>query len=433
MSKIFNIKDQKSMKRFDELQLQRSNNFDAVSNDVIEIISKIRDHGDDALIEYTNRFDKNKLILDDLLICKNIIDQSINNIDEDLSNALRFSYKRIYDYHKHIKPENKFYVDEIGTKIDLVWNPIESVGIYVPGGKAIYPSSVLMNAIPAIVAGAKRIVMVTPSINGTPNESILAAASICNVNEVYQIGGAQAIAALAYGTSSIRKVDMIVGPGNSYVAAAKKNVFGDVGVDMVAGPSEVLVVADSTVDSDWVIEDLFAQAEHDDNAQSILVTKDIEFANIIEQKINQRLSQIEENSTLKNSWNSYGSIILCENNKEITDFINYIAPEHLQLCTLDANDLVKSISNAGAIFIGEYTPEAIGDYVAGSNHVLPTLQTAKFSSGLSVLNFMKKTSIIECDKDNFQKIAPSAISIAEEEGLMSHARSLKLRLNKINK
>ncbi|MDG2187988.1 MAG: histidinol dehydrogenase [Hyphomicrobiales bacterium] len=434
MSKIFNIKDLQSMKRFYELQRERSDSFSGVSKDVIEIISKIKDKGDDALIEYTNRFDQNNLILQDLRVDNSIIRNSIKNISEDLLEALLFSYERIHDYHKELKPSDKSYVDKIKTKIDLKWSPIDSVGIYVPGGKAIYPSSVLMNVIPAIVAGVKRIVMVTPSINGALNESILAAADICKVDEIYRIGGAQAIAALAYGTSLIKKVDMIVGPGNSYVAAAKKHVFGDVGIDMVAGPSEVVVVADADIDPDWVIEDLFAQAEHDNNAQSILITRDIEFASIIERKINDRLSKMKELNTLKNSWERYGSIILCDNIEEISNLINDIAPEHLQLCISNANELLKSIKNAGAIFIGKYTPEAIGDYVAGSNHVLPTLQTAKFSSGLSVLNFMKRTSIIECNKDNFNQIAPSAITIAEEEGLISHARSLRVRLDsKISK
>ena len=333
-------------------------------------------------------------------------------------------------YHKKLKPENLSYTDQIDIKIEQRWTPVESVGVYVPGGKAIYPSSVLMNVIPALVAGVRRIVMVTPSMNGILNNSILAAASICNVEEVYRIGGAQAIAALAYGTDQIDKVDMIVGPGNSYVAAAKKQVFGDVGIDMVAGPSEVMVVADADMDLEWVVEDLFAQAEHDDNAQSILVTKDIGFAKRVLERINQRLEDLDDGVTLKNSWTRYGCIIICDTNEEIIKFINELAPEHLQLCTPDARDLSEQVKNAGAIFVGKYTPEAVGDYVVGTNHVLPTMQTARFSSGLSVQTFMKRTSVVECGKSNFNEIAPSAITIAEQEGLKSHADSLRARLNR---
>ena len=429
MKKIFNINDIKSMNEFYQLQANRKLNFNEISGVVDAIISSIKEGKDSALLRHTNELDNNQLSQEDLKLNKNLLGKSIENISKELLSSLNYAHDRILAYHKKLKPENLSYTDQIDVKIEQRWTPIESVGVYVPGGKAIYPSSVLMNVIPAQVAGVSRIVMVTPSMNGVLNSSILAAASICNVEEVYRIGGAQAIAALAYGTDKIDKVDMIVGPGNSYVAAAKKQVFGDVGIDMVAGPSEVMVVADADMDLEWVVEDLFAQAEHDDNAQSILVTKDIDFAKSVLERINQRLEDLD-GETLKNSWTRYGCIIICDTNEEIIKFINELAPEHLQLCTSDARDLSEQVKNAGAIFVGKYTPEAAGDYVVGTNHVLPTMQTARFSSGLSVQTFMKRTSVVECDKSNFNEIAPSAITIAEQEGLTSHADSLRARLNR---
>ena len=429
MKKIFNINDIKSMNEFYQLQANRKLNFNEISGVVDAIISSIKEGKDSALLRHTNDLDNNQLSQEDLKLDKNLLGKSIENISKELLSSLNYAHDRILAYHKKLKPENLSYTDQIDVKIEQRWTPIESVGVYVPGGKAIYPSSVLMNVIPAQVAGVSRIVMVTPSMNGVLNSSILAAASICNVEEVYRIGGAQAIAALAYGTDKIDKVDMIVGPGNSYVAAAKKQVFGDVGIDMVAGPSEVMVVADADMDLEWVVEDLFAQAEHDDNAQSILVTKDIDFAKSVLERINQRLEDLD-GETLKNSWTRYGCIIICDTNEEIIKFINELAPEHLQLCTSDARDLSEQVKNAGAIFVGKYTPEAAGDYVVGTNHVLPTMQTARFSSGLSVQTFMKRTSVVECNKSNFNEIAPSAITIAEQEGLTSHADSLRARLNR---
>ena len=430
MKKIFNINDIKSMNEFYQQQANRKLNFNEISGEVDAIISSIKEGKDSALLRHTNELDNNQLSQEDLKLDKNLLGKSIENISKELLSSLNYAHDRILAYHKKLKPENLSYTDQIDVKIEQRWTPIESVGVYVPGGKAIYPSSVLMNVIPAQVAGVSRIVMVTPSMNGVLNSSILAAASICNVEEVYRIGGAQAIAALAYGTDKIDKVDMIVGPGNSYVAAAKKQVFGDVGIDMVAGPSEVMVVADADMDLEWVVEDLFAQAEHDDNAQSILVTKDIDFAKSVLERINQRLEDLDDSETLKNSWARYGCIIICDTNEEIIKFINELAPEHLQLCTSDARDLSEQVKNAGAIFVGKYTPEAAGDYVVGTNHVLPTMQTARFSSGLSVQTFMKRTSVVECDKSNFNEIAPSAITIAEQEGLTSHADSLRARLNR---
>jgi len=433
MNKIYYYDNKDSMEQFFELNKKRQSNFDDVAKDVINIINSIKVNGDKALVKFTNKFDKNELNQNDLLIPQGIIEDSYKNISSELKKSLEFAYKRILNYHKKLKPSDIKYKDNIDTKIDLKWTPIQSVGLYVPGGKALYPSSVLMNAVPAIVAGVDRIVMVTPSINGTINEPILAAAYICGIKEIYQIGGAQAIAALAYGTSMIKKVDMIVGPGNSYVAGAKKQVFGDVGIDMVAGPSEVVVVAEEDMDLDWVIEDLFAQAEHDDNAQSILITKNNKFASKINDEINNRLSNFDDNSILKKSWNKYGSIIICKSNNDISELINYLAPEHLELCSDYASDLIPRIRNAGVIFIGKFTPEALGDYVVGTNHVLPTLQSARFSSGLSVQNFMKKTSIIECSEGTFDELAQSAITIAEYEGLTSHANSLRTRLNRKNR
>tara|TARA_Y100000590_G_scaffold364139_1_gene422327 strand:+ start:82015 stop:83313 length:1299 start_codon:yes stop_codon:yes gene_type:complete len=428
MTRIFNIKNTKSMSQFFDLQKERGASFSDVSNTVASIINNIKERGDTALIEYTNTYDQNNLKIDNLKIELNQYEDLLKDCDKELYDALVFAHKRIYDYHKQLLPKNSIYKDNIDTDIELRWNAIDSVGIYVPGGRAIYPSSVLMNAIPAIVAGVKRIVMASPSINGVANQAIIIAAKICGINEFYQIGGAQAIASLAYGTNTIDKVDMIVGPGNSYVAAAKKQVFGDVGIDMLAGPSEVVIVADSSIKSDWVIEDLFAQAEHDINAQSILITKDHNFASEVEIKINQRINKIDNDSIMKKSWKKFGCIIICDDDSEIINLVNEIAPEHLQLCTKNAKYLSNHISNAGAIFIGEYTPEAIGDYVVGTNHVLPTLRTAKFSSGLSVIDFMKRTSIVSCNKNNFNKIAPEAIKIADAEGLVAHAKSLKVRL-----
>jgi histidinol dehydrogenase len=394
------------------------------------ILSQVQDRGDAAVIEYTNKFDR--LMLQDasnLRITKSEIASAIGECDAETLNALNLAATRIEAYHKVQIPDDYSFTDPDGVELGYRWTPIENIGLYVPGGLATYPSSVLMNAIPARVAGASRLVMVVPTPDGIINPLVLAAADLVGVDEIYRIGGAQAIGALAYGTQTIPAVDKIVGPGNAYVASAKRHVFGTVGIDMIAGPSEILVVADNQNDPAWIAADLLSQAEHDPVAQSILITDDELFATEVEKAISRHLTTLVRADIASASWNKHGAIILVGDLSEAPSLVDQLAPEHLELCVDDADDLANQIRHAGAIFLGRYTPEAIGDYVAGPNHVLPTSRTARFSSGLSTLDFLKRTSLLRLDAESLGKIGPAAVKLAKAEGLGAHALSVGIRLN----
>jgi histidinol dehydrogenase len=343
--------------------------------------------------------------------------------------ALELARERIEAYHRRQKPSDERYTDALGVELGAKWTAIESVGLYVPGGTAAYPSSVLMNAVPAKVAGCARLVMVVPAPRGKLAPLVLAAAKLAGVDEIYRIGGAQAVAALAYGTETIKPVAKIVGPGNAYVAAAKRLVFGQVGIDMIAGPSEVLILADRTGNADWIAADLLAQAEHDASAQSILITNDADLAEEVAKAVTAQLKTLPRSQVAGASWNDYGAIITVPTLADAIGLVDRIAPEHLEIAAENAEALVGKIRNAGAIFIGAHTPEAIGDYVAGSNHVLPTARSARFSSGLGVLDFMKRTSLLKCGPEQLRALGPAAIALGEAEGLDAHARSVAIRLN----
>jgi len=401
-----------------------------VSTVTAAILSQVQDRGDAAVIEYTNKFDR--LMLQDasnLRITKSEIASAIGECDAETLNALNLAATRIEAYHKVQIPDDYSFTDPDGVELGYRWTPIENIGLYVPGGLATYPSSVLMNAIPARVAGASRLVMVVPTPDGIINPLVLAAADLVGVDEIYRIGGAQAIGALAYGTQTIPAVDKIVGPGNAYVASAKRHVFGTVGIDMIAGPSEILVVADNQNDPAWIAADLLSQAEHDPVAQSILITDDELFATEVEKAISRHLTTLVRADIASASWNKHGAIILVGDLSEAPSLVDQLAPEHLELCVDDADDLANQIRHAGAIFLGRYTPEAIGDYVAGPNHVLPTSRTARFSSGLSTLDFLKRTSLLRLDAESLGKIGPAAVKLAKAEGLGAHALSVGIRLN----
>lgn len=401
-----------------------------VENIVAQIISQVKDKGDHALFDLTKKFDDCILTEDNIRISESEIENSYQECNTHELDALNMASDRIRSFHEKQFPDNYNYIDSEGVELGLKWNPIESVGIYVPGGSASYPSSVLMNAIPARVAGVKRLVMVSPSTKGKLNPLVLAAAKISGVDEIYRIGGAQAIGALAYGCNSLNAVDKIVGPGNAYVAAAKRQVFGTVGIDMVAGPSEILVVADNKNDPEWIAVDLLSQAEHDPLAQSILITDDIEFANKVEEAIDASLPLLVRKDIATASWENFGAIIIINNMAQVPEVVNKIAPEHLELAIEEPQKVADKIVNAGAIFLGRITPEALGDYVAGPNHVLPTSRTSRFSSGLGLIDFMKRTTIVGATESSIKKIGPAAIVLSEAEGLGAHSLSIKLRLGR---
>jgi histidinol dehydrogenase len=394
------------------------------------IVADVIARGDGALIELSKKFDRVELDQTSLRVGAGEIDAAYAKCDVNALAALRFAHARIEAYHRRQLPQDQRFVDALGVELGYRWTPVAAAGLYVPGGTAAYPSSVLMNAVPAKVAGVPRLVMTVPAPDGKLNPLVLAAAGIAGVDEVFRVGGAQAIAALAYGTKSIRPVDKIVGPGNAYVAAAKRLVFGKVGIDMIAGPSEVLILADASANPDWVAADLLAQAEHDTAAQAILMTDDAALADAVEQAVAAQLKTLQRSSTAHASWHDYGAVVLVRNLDESIPLVDAIAPEHLEIMAEGAERLADDIRNAGAIFIGAYTPEAIGDYVAGSNHVLPTARSARFSSGLGVLDFMKRTSILKCGAEQLAQLGPAAIALGEAEGLDAHARSVALRLNR---
>jgi histidinol dehydrogenase len=399
-----------------------------VDNAVAAILKEVRARGDAALAEYSLRFDRvdvNKL---GLRISTGEIEAAFAAADRESVKALEFAHERVVAYHRRQTPQDVAFVDALGVELGWRWRPIEAVGLYVPGGAASYPSSVLMNAAPAKVAGCARIAMVVPTPDGHINPLVLAAARIAGVDEIYRIGGAQAVAALAFGTATIKPVAKIVGPGNAYVAAAKRRVFGIVGIDMIAGPSEVVVIADSSADPGYVAADLLAQAEHDEAAQSILITDDPALARAVAAEVERQLALLPRVKIAGASWRDYGAIIVVPNLAAATKLVDRLAPEHLEILARDAEALSESINNAGAIFLGAYTPEAIGDYVGGSNHVLPTSRSARFSSGLGVYDFVKRTSILKCDAKSLAALGPAAITLGEAEGLSAHARSVSIRL-----
>ncbi|KAB1083657.1 histidinol dehydrogenase [Neorhizobium galegae] len=400
-----------------------------VNTVVRAIIDDVRARGDQALIDYSARFDGIDLAKVGIRVTEAEIDAAFAETDRKVVDALKFAAERIERHHARQMPKDDIYEDAIGVGLGSRWTAIEAVGLYVPGGTASYPSSVLMNAVPAKVAGVPRVVMVVPASIGKINPAVLAAARVAGVTEIYRVGGAQAVAALAYGTETIAPVAKIVGPGNAYVAAAKRHVFGTVGIDMIAGPSEVLVIADAENDPDWLAADLLAQAEHDAGAQSILVTDDAPLGKAVEAAVERQLKTLSRSQTAAASWRDFGAVILVPDLQAALPLANRIAAEHLELAVADPDALLPGIRNAGAIFIGRHTPEVIGDYVGGSNHVLPTARSARFSSGLSVLDFVKRTSILRLGPDQLRQLAPAAITLAHSEGLDAHARSVAIRLN----
>jgi histidinol dehydrogenase len=393
------------------------------------IVDDVAARGDPALIEATRKFDRLELDAGGLRVTPAEIDAAVQACDGETLDALAFARDRIEVFHIKQLPKDERFTDALGVELGWRWSAIDAVGLYVPGGTAAYPSSVLMNAVPAKVAGVPRVVMVVPSPGGKLNPLVLAAAHLGGVSEIYRVGGAQAVAALAYGTATIAPVAKIVGPGNAYVAAAKRLVFGKVGIDMIAGPSEVLVIADDTGNAGWIAADLLAQAEHDVNAQSILITDSAVLAGDVERAVESQLATLPRADIARASWNEFGAIILVKNLDDAVPLANAIAAEHLEIMTRDPEALSGKIRNAGAIFLGPHTPEAIGDYVGGSNHVLPTARSARFSSGLGVLDFMKRTSILKCGPDQLRILGPAAMTLGKAEGLDAHARSVGLRLN----
>ena len=396
---------------------------------VAAILADLRRRGDAALIDYTRRFDQLELTPATLRIPAAEIAAAARSCAAEMLAALRLAASRIEAYHRRQLPEDFSFTDAAGVTQGSRWRALASVGLYVPGGTAAYPSSVLMNAIPAKVAGVPRLVMVVPAPGGALNPLVLAAAELAGVDEIYRIGGAQAVGALAYGTATIAAVDKIVGPGNAYVAAAKRRVFGTVGIDMIAGPSEILVVADRDNDPDWIAADLLSQAEHDAAAQAILVTDDAAFADAVAAAVEAQLKALPRQSIAGDSWREHGAIITVTHWDEAVPLVDRLAPEHLELALADAEGFAARVQNAGAIFLGRYTPEAVGDYVGGPNHVLPTGRSARFSSGLGVLDFMKRTSLLACDAAGLRAVGPAAVALARAEGLDAHAHSIAIRLN----
>jgi histidinol dehydrogenase len=394
------------------------------------IVNDVAARGDLALADYTLEFDKLDLGRAGIKVTADEIAAAVRACSGEMLDALEFARARIEAYHRRQMPKDDRFTDALGVELGSRWTAIEAVGLYVPGGTAAYPSSVLMNAVPAKVAGVPRLAMVVPSPGGELKPLVLAAAQLAGVDEIFRIGGAQAIAALAYGTQTIAPVAKIVGPGNAYVAAAKRIVFGKVGIDMIAGPSEVLIIADKAGNPDWIAADLLAQAEHDASAQAILLTDDANLADAVERAIEGQLKKLPREKVAGASWRDFGAIILLRTLDEAPALVDAIAPEHLEIATADAEQLAGRIRNAGAIFLGAHTPEAIGDYVAGSNHVLPTARSARFSSGLGVLDFMKRTSILKCGPEQLRALGEAAITLGTAEGLDAHVRSVSIRLNR---
>jgi histidinol dehydrogenase len=401
-----------------------------LAREVATIIETVRRHGDDALIDYTRRFDRLVLAASGLRLDAEEIAAAGRRCPADVRAALAFAAARIEAFHRRQLPADLDYQDAQGVSLGARWRPVAAAGLYVPGGTAAYPSSVLMNALPARVAGVERRVMTVPTPDGVLEPAVIAAAELAGITEIYRIGGAQAIAALAFGTATIAPVDKIVGPGNAYVAEAKRQVYGVVGIDSVAGPSEILVVSDAASDPAWIAADLLSQAEHDAAAQAILITADAAFAARVEAEVAAQLARLPRGNIAAASWRDFGAVILVADLDEAPALIDTLAPEHLALALAEPAALAARVRHAGAIFLGRHTPEAIGDYVAGPNHVLPTSRSARFASGLGVLDFMKRTSVVGCDARSFAALAPAALTLAKAEGLSAHARSLAIRLGR---
>lgn len=411
------------------MKREDSPDVDAV---VAGIIADVRTRGDAAVIELTAKFDRMQLTPDTLRFSEAEIEAECAKVSAEDREALELAAARVRAYHAAQMPEDKRWTDEVGASLGWRWTAVSAAGLYVPGGLASYPSSVLMNAIPAKVAGVERLAIVVPTPDGVANPLVLLAARIAGVDEVYRIGGAQAIAALAYGTQTIAPVDKITGPGNAFVAAAKRRVFGKVGIDMIAGPSEILVIADKDNDPDWIALDLLSQAEHDESAQSILITDDADFGRAVAAAVDKRLETLERRAIAGASWRDFGAVITVRDMDEAVRLSDRIAPEHLELCVDDADALCEKIRHAGAIFIGAWTPEAIGDYIGGPNHVLPTARSARFSSGLSVMDFLKRTTLSRMTPEAIAAIGPSAERLAQSESLEAHGLSVRARLDKLN-
>ncbi len=426
---ILNINDNDFEKNFSSLLQESLDNSNNVREIVTNIISDIRQNGDEALLKYCKKFDRLDIDKNSLRFSQDEIKKARQTVSTHIIEALEIAYQRILAHHKKQLPKDDIYQDELGVTLGTKWSAIEAVGLYVPGGLASYPSSVLMNAIPAIVAGVKRLAMVVPTPNGEVNPVVLAAASICGITEIYKIGGAQAVGALAYGTKTISPIDKIVGPGNAYVAEAKRQVFGTVGIDMIAGPSEILIIADSSANPAWVAADLLAQSEHGAGARSILISTDRELVREVEKEIISQLALLLRREIAQQAWQDFGAIISVNNLDEAFILANQLASEHVELALEKPEQYLPKINNAGAIFLGHYTPEAIGDYVGGSNHVLPTARSARFASGLGVIDFMKRTSILGCDSSSLAILAKPTITLAKSEGLGAHAHSVFIRTN----
>jgi len=411
------------------LETKRETDAD-VGAAVEAILDDVRARGDQALVELTAKFDRFNVGAAGLAFTEDEIKGARALCDDDTIAALELAADRIARFHAKQKPDDLDFTDEQGLRLGYRWQAVSAVGLYVPGGTAAYPSSVLMNALPARVAGVERIVMVVPTPDGVVNPLVLAAADLAGVTEIYRVGGAQAVGALAFGTETIRPVDKIVGPGNAYVAAAKRQVFGTVGIDMIAGPSEILVVADGANDPGWIAADLLSQAEHDTAAQSILITDDGAFADAVEKAVDGHLQTLPRAETAAESWQEFGAVIVVDSLDDSIALVDRVAPEHLEIAAENARQLGERVRNAGAIFLGRFVPEALGDYLAGPNHVLPTARSARFSSGLGVLDFMKRTSMIECDGAALAEVGPEAVTLARAEGLDAHALSISIRLNR---
>ena len=431
MVKILRQIDKNFNENFQLLLKKRGTSDLSIESTVDKIIKNVKIKGDEEVLRLSNKFDKIKAkTFSDLIVDEKEIDKAYNSVEKSLIASLENAIKRVRLFHSKQKPSNLLYKDKEGVTLGSIWNPLESVGLYVPGGKAAYPSSFIMNVVPAQVAEVPRIVVTVPATNGYVNPLVLACCKILNIQEVYKIGGAQAVAALALGTESLKKVDKIFGPGNAYVALAKKKFFGVVGIDMIAGPSEILVFADKNNNPQHIAIDLLSQAEHDELAQSILITDCDNFSKNVISEIDSLLKKLKRRNIAKKSWEKFGAVIIVEKISDGIELINKLAPEHLEIALDNAKEYLKDIKNAGAIFLGKFTPEAIGDYIAGPNHVLPTDRTARFTSGLNLLDYFKRSSVVSCTEKSIKKIGLDAINIANEEGLQAHALSIECRIKK---
>lgn len=429
MTLFLNWNDAEFDAKFNALIAEKKENSHDVNAVVADILHQVKTRGDAALVEYNAKFDRLDITPQQFRVSQQRIDAAIDECDPKIIEALKFAHKRIEDYHARQTPQDDLYEDELGITLGHRWNAVDSVCLYVPGGLASYPSSLLMNAAPAKVAGVKRIVMTVPTPDGVLNPLVLAAAKIAGVDEVYTLGGAQAIAAFAYGTQTIQPVAKIIGPGNAYVSAAKRQVFGIVGIEMIAGPSEILVLADDQNHPNWIAADLLAQAEHDASTQSILIVTEEAFGKQVLAAIDDELKLNPRRDIAGAAWQDNGAIIIAEDWEHAAKLANIIAPEHLELALEEPEAIFDMVEHCGAVFLGRYTPEAVGDYVGGPNHVLPTAKSARFSSGLNVLDFMKRTSILKCSAEGLDKIGPAGAILGHAEGLFGHARSIELRIN----